>query len=98
MRLYVQQYGCGCPQWNICERIALLVDGSNLYHYLRELKLTGLAEFDYKAFAEFLARGRFLASSTYYIGKVRSRGDAKGEELRRWQQKLVARLQSIDPL
>ena len=29
------------------ERIAILVDGSNLYHYLRELKLTGLAEFDY---------------------------------------------------
>lgn len=33
------------------ERIAILVDGSNLYHYLRELKLTGLAEFDYKVFA-----------------------------------------------
>ena len=77
------------------ERIAILVDGSNLYHYLRELKLTGLAEFDYKAFAEFLARGRILATATYYIGKVRSHGDAKGEELRRWQQKLIARLQNM---
>ena len=77
------------------ERIAILVDGSNLYHYLRELKLTGLAELDYKAFAQFLARGRTIASATYYIGKVRSHGDPKGEELRRWQQKLVARLQSM---
>lgn len=77
------------------ERIAILVDGSNLYHYLRELKLTGLAEFNYKAFAQFLARGRTVMSATYYIGKVRSRGDAKGEELRRWQQRLVARLQSM---
>ncbi len=76
------------------ERIAILVDGSNLYHYLRELKLTGLAEFDYKAFAQYLARGRTLVSSTYYIGKVRSHGDAKGEELRRWQQRLVAHLQN----
>ena len=76
------------------ERIAILVDGSNLYHYLRELKLTGLAEFDYKAFALFLARGRTVVSATYYIGKVRSHGDAKGEELRRWQQRLVAHLQN----
>lgn len=76
------------------ERIAILVDGSNLYHYLRELKLTGLAEFDYKAFAQLLARGRIVVSSTYYIGKVRSHGDAKGEELRRWQQRLVAHLQN----
>lgn len=77
------------------ERIIILVDGSNLYHYLRELKFTGLAEFDYETFAQFLARGRTVVSATYYIGKVRSRGDAKGEELRRWQQKLVARLQRM---
>lgn len=77
------------------ERIAIFVDGSNLYHYLRELGLTGLIEFDYKAFAQFLARGRSIVSATYYIGKVRSQGDAKGEELRRWQQKLVARLQNM---
>lgn len=77
------------------ERIAILVDGSNLYHYLRELKLTELAEFDYKAFAQHLARGgRTLVSATYYIGKVRSHGDVKGEELRRWQQRLVAHLQN----
>jgi uncharacterized LabA/DUF88 family protein len=76
------------------ERIVILVDGSNLYHYLRELKLTGLAEFDYKAFAQFLARGRTVVSATYYVGKVRSHGDVKGEELRRWQQRLVAHLQT----
>jgi uncharacterized LabA/DUF88 family protein len=30
------------------------------------------------------------------VGKVRSHGDAKGEELRRWQQKLTARLQTMN--
>lgn len=83
------------PYCMTTERIAILVDGSNLYHYLRELKLTGLAEFDYQAFAKFLAHGRTVVSATYYIGKVRSRGDAKGEELRRWQQRLVARLHTM---
>jgi uncharacterized LabA/DUF88 family protein len=77
------------------ERISILIDGSNMYHYLREIQLTGLAEFDYRAFAQFLARGRTIASATYYVGKVRSRGDAKGQELRRWQQRLVARLQDM---
>ncbi|MBI2117311.1 NYN domain-containing protein [Candidatus Peregrinibacteria bacterium] len=77
------------------ERIAILVDGSNMYHYLRELGLKGLAEFDYRAFAQFLASGRKVVSATYYVGKVRARGDAKSEELRQWQQRLVAHLQNM---
>jgi uncharacterized LabA/DUF88 family protein len=63
-----------------------------MYHYMRELGLTRLAEFDFKAFAHYLAHGRSIVSSTYYIGRVRSHGDPKSEELRRWQQRLVARL------
>ena len=74
------------------ERIAILIDGSNMYHYLRGLKFTGLLEFDYKSFARFLSRGRRIVSATYYVGKVRSHGEAKGEELRRSQQRLVAHL------
>ena len=74
------------------ERIAILIDGSNMYHYLRSLKFTGLLEFDYKSFAQFLSRGRRIVSATYYVGKVRSHGDAKSEELRRSQQRLVAHL------
>ncbi len=81
--------------YSMHERIALFIDGSNFYHYLRELELKHLAEFDYQAFAQFLARKRTIISSTYYIGKVRSHGDVKGEELRRWQQKLTARLQTM---
>ena len=75
------------------ERIVILVDGSNMYHYLRGLKFRGILSFDYKAFAHFLARGRHIVSATYYIGKVRPQGgDAKGEELRRAQQRLFAYL------
>lgn len=85
--------------WYYCivplERIAILVDGSNMYHYLREIGLKGLSEFDYRAFAQFLAHGRNIVSSTYYIGKVRARGDVKSEELRRGQQRLVAHLQTM---
>lgn len=77
------------------ERIAVFVDGSNFYHYLRELNLTGLTHFDYRAFAHFLARGRVIISSTYYVGKIRSYGDTKSEGLRRGQQKLVAHLQNL---
>ena len=75
------------------QRIVILVDGSNMYHYLRELGFKGLAEFDYRAFAQFLASGRKVVSATYYVGKVRARGDAKSAELRKWQQRLVAHLQ-----
>ncbi|OGJ58314.1 hypothetical protein A3H22_01285 [Candidatus Peribacteria bacterium RIFCSPLOWO2_12_FULL_55_15] len=77
------------------ERIVILVDGSNMYHYLRELDFKRLSEFDYKAFAQFLASGRTVVSSTYYIGKVRARGDAKSEELRRGQQRLLAHLENM---
>lgn len=77
------------------ERISILVDGSNMYHYLRELDLKGLSEFDYRAFAQFLAHGRKVVSATYYIGKVRARGDAKSEELRRGQQRLLAHLENM---
>ena len=76
------------------QRIAILVDGSNMYHYLREMGLTGLMMFDYRAFAQHLARARIIVSATYYIGKVRSDGDAKSNELRRNQQRLMNRLRA----
>jgi uncharacterized LabA/DUF88 family protein len=74
------------------ERISIFVDGSNFYHYLRELYLGGLAEFDYRSFAQFLTHGRTLVSATYYIGRIRSKGDAKSEQLRRSQQRFVDHL------
>src|SRR3989344_6708922 len=80
----------------IKERIAILVDGSNFYHYTKGLNLTHLLEFDYKKFADFLARDRKIISATYYIGKMREKeGDLKSRKLMADQQRLVSRLQQF---
>lgn len=77
------------------ERIAILVDGSNMYHYAKELHLTRLLEFDYKSFAEFLAHGRKVVNATYYVGKMREKvGDLRSRQLMAAQQKLVSRLRN----
>lgn len=76
------------------ERIVILVDGSNFYHYTKGLELSHLLDFDYKRFGEFLSRDRTVVSATYYIGKMRERvGDLRSRKLMASQQKLVSRLQ-----
>ena len=78
------------------ERIAILVDGSNFYHYTKELTLTHLLEFNYKDFGTFLARDREITSATYYIGKMREKpGDLRSRDLMANQQKLVSRLEQF---
>ena len=77
------------------ERIGIFVDGSNMYHYIRELGLARQLQFDYKKFAEYLARGRAIVGAKYYIGKVRTDGSQKSQELRANQQRLWARLLSF---
>lgn len=78
------------------ERIAILIDGSNFYHYTKGLGLAHLLEFDYKKFADFLARDREVTAATYYIGKMREKpGDLRSRKLMADQQKLVSRLQKF---
>ena len=74
------------------ERVAILVDGSNFYHYIKELGLTNQLSFDYQAFARSLSRDRQLVSATYYVGKVREDGSARSRRLMANQQRLTARL------
>ena len=77
------------------ERVTILVDGSNMYHYMKDLSLTALLEFNYKQFGEFLARGRKIQSATYYIGKMREKPkDLRSRQLMANQQKLVSLLQN----
>ncbi len=78
------------------ERIVILVDGSNFYHYTKGFSLTHLLEFNYKEFGDFLARGREIVSATYYIGKMREKsGDLRSRKLMADQQRLVSRLQQF---
>lgn len=76
------------------ERIAIVIDGNNFYHRLRELELHHLLGLDYRAFAAFLAHGRAVVSQQYHIGAIREeRGNARSRELMIGQQRLIGRLQ-----
>ncbi len=78
------------------EKIAILLDGSNMYHYAKELQLTKLLQLDYQRLGEYLARGRQIVSATYYIGRIRTDGSQKSQQLRANQQRLTARLRNCN--
>jgi len=71
----------------------VFVDGSNFYNRMKELRLENLLSFDYKRFGKWLAGGRKVLASNYYIGAVREKeGDEKSKILLRNQHRLFARL------
>ncbi|MDD4900754.1 MAG: NYN domain-containing protein [Patescibacteria group bacterium] len=76
------------------KKVAVYIDGSNLYHKLKEIKIENTLEFDYRGFADSLARGREVISYRYYVGVVRARfGDEKVNQMRAKQQKLFSNLE-----
>lgn len=54
------------------KRIAVYVDGSNLYYKLRYLEITNVAYFNYSGLSKWLARDRAIILKRYYIGVVRA--------------------------
>lgn len=74
------------------QKCIVLIDGSNFYFKLKELKLHGLLNFDFSGFTEMLARDKIIVKSTYYIGKIRTDGSIKAEKMLADQQKLFAHL------
>ncbi|MBI4252747.1 NYN domain-containing protein [Candidatus Uhrbacteria bacterium] len=77
------------------ERVAVFIDGSNLYYRMKELGILSISKFDYRALAEFLALDRDLVYAGYYVGVVKAKPDnTKGQELRTKQQKLFSHLTS----
>lgn len=72
------------------KRVAIFIDGSNLYHAL--LKNFGRADIDFFAFANFLAGTNSLAKVYYYNSPLNQK--EKPEEYRR-QQKFFASLSKI---
>ncbi|MCX6713595.1 MAG: NYN domain-containing protein [Candidatus Vogelbacteria bacterium] len=79
------------------ERVAIYIDGSNFYHYLRD-KETGFIKgslFDFKKFSEFLGTGRNCISKRYYTGIFRNFDHSeKSESLVKGQQKFLAHLEN----
>lgn len=74
------------------KRSTLLIDGSNFYFKLKDLKLQNLLEFDFSNFAKSLSKDKSLVRSVYYVGKIRTDGTAKTRKLHNNQQRLLAHL------
>lgn len=73
-------------------RCLILIDGSNFYFKLKDLKLHNLLGFDFFAFAQHLARTGSIIDCRYYVGKVRQDGTKKADSMLADQQKLFASL------
>lgn len=73
-------------------RTIIVVDGSNFYFKLKDLKLHSLLRFNFKDFSEFLSDSDKLVESCYYIGRIRQDGAKKTEKLFTGQQQLIASL------
>ena len=67
-------------------RIAIYIDGSNLYHKLKNLNIKKTSDFNYQALCKFLAQKRKLISSRYYVGAVRAKSDDQLGQLKRINQ------------
>ena len=72
----------------------ILIDGSNFYFKLKDLKLHNLLEFDFSGFAKFLAKKDKVIESNYYVGKIRQDGTVRIDRLHANQQKLFENLKA----
>jgi len=79
------------------ERVAVYIDGSNFYGYLKDegINFPKGTKFDFKAFVDFLVGDeRECTSKRYYTGVFRNiDGSQKSEELVRGQQKFFTNIQ-----
>lgn len=74
------------------QRSFLIIDGSNFYFKLKDLKLQNLLNFDFTAFAKTLSGHNKLVKSSYYIGAVRTNGTTTSQRLFSSQRQLLAHL------
>lgn len=74
------------------QRCIILIDGSNFYFKLKDLKLENLLSFDFGGFAKALAKDTKITNSVYYIGKIKTDGSEKSNRMLASQQKLFAHL------
>lgn len=74
------------------DRTIVLIDGSNFYFKLHDLKLHQLLQFHFSRFAQTLVSERLLVHTVYYVGKVRTDGTKKTQHLFDNQRKLLAHL------
>ena len=82
------------------EKVAVYIDGSNFYHYLRDEKIAFPKgkKFNFKIFVDFLvSEKRECVSKRYYTGIFRNVDNTvKSAELVRGQQKFLSGLEKDD--
>ncbi|HSX41806.1 MAG TPA: NYN domain-containing protein [Candidatus Saccharimonadales bacterium] len=69
-----------------------MIDGSNFYFKLKDLKLNKQLNFDFRAFGQFLAGSDKIVDACYYVGRIKQDGTKRTEELFASQQRLMALL------
>jgi uncharacterized LabA/DUF88 family protein len=74
------------------KRCFILIDGSNFYFKLKDLKLHHLLEFDFSAFAKMLAGKNKIVKAVYHIGAVRTDRTKKANKMHADQQRLFSHL------
>lgn len=79
-------------------KIAIFIDGGNLYSKLKNLGIKRTSRFDFKTFLKSLTGDVSPSFIGYYVGQIRKeKGNAKSETLYANQQKLFAHLQVNTP-
>lgn len=73
-------------------RCIVLIDGSNFYFKLKDLKLHRLINFDFSNFVRSLKKDCAVVKSIYYVGKIRTDGTKKTQKLFNDQRRLLAHL------
>lgn len=73
-------------------RCIILIDGSNFYFKLKDLRLHRLLEFDFSGFVKQMAGKNKVVETVYYIGAVRTDGSEKTQRLFKAQRRLLAYL------
>lgn len=78
------------------DKVFVAIDGSNFYYKLKDLGFSRLSGFNYKKFIAWLAKKKKVTSSCFYIGRIREEpSNKKSKQLKRGQDKLLARLKNI---
>lgn len=80
------------------EKVAIYVDGSNFYHYLKdkEISFSKGQKFDFQVFSEFLVGDRNCISKRYYTGVFRNIDNSeKSKELVKGQQKFLSEIEKV---
>ena len=73
-------------------RAILLIDGSNFYFKLKDLKISDQLQFNFSGFAKHLSQDFKIVDQCYYIGRIRTGSSKKSKTMHANQQKLLAHL------